>query len=270
MKKQKINSFFKKNKVQIFIISKLGSERLKDKIKINIKKSNITEIFLKRITKIFPSNLIKICTSGYRSKNFFLPFKNKYNVEIFVGENKNVLSRILKCMKKNNLKHFVRVTGDNPFTDLNKIITLVKMHVKNQNDYTYTTSLPVGLRSEVFSYNALLRCEKNIVDPNSTEYLTYYFLREDLYKIQCVKFKKYCKIQDRLSISIDYRSDLNLASKILQQFNNNIHVSTKKIVNFLKNNSKPVKLIKSFKLKTNKYDVRYKSDKRLKKVNFIN
>ena len=101
---------------------------------------------------------------------------------------------------------------------------MVLSHLKKQNDYTYTDSLPTGMRPEIFSLNALEKCYNSIISRNSTEYLTYFFLRKDIYKIQNFNFKKNYKNQNRLNISVDYNQDLNLVKKIIKFYKGNIYL----------------------------------------------
>ena len=104
----------------------------------------------------------------------------------------------------------MRVTGDNPLTDENSIIPMCKTHLNYKCDYTYNDSLPKGMRVEIFSLTALKKNYKKVVDLNSTEYLSYFFKRKDLYKIKRKNFRKYFKQQNLLSISIDTKKDFSI------------------------------------------------------------
>ena len=77
----------------------------------------MTEILIKRLVSAIGNQNLVICSSGKNSKYFLKPFVKKYKIKLFLGQNKNVMGRILDCMQMYNYKHFVRVTGDNPFTD---------------------------------------------------------------------------------------------------------------------------------------------------------
>ena len=134
----------------------------------------------------FDRKNIIICTSNFNNdKTFYKKISKKYNVGIFFGAENNVLKRIIDCLEKNNFKHFVRLTGDNPLVDINAINTLSFKHIMNKSDYTFTDSLPMGMKPEIFSLKALKRNYKKIIDLNSTEYLTY-FLEDQIY----IKYKK--------------------------------------------------------------------------------
>ncbi len=265
--KKSFNKFLKDKKVGIFVIAKLGSRRLKNKIKVNVNQLTLIEILIQRLIKQIGNKNLIICSSGKDSKKFLQPFKKKYKIRLFFGKNKNVLGRILDCMNYYNYKHFVRVTGDNPFTDCDTIKKMVKSHLKKNNDYTYTNSLPRGMKPEVFSIDALNKCIGKINDQNSTEYLTYFFLRKDLYKIENLKVKQVFNIQKKFNISIDYSKDLNLLKKIIKLNRDDIHINSHKIIKFLKDNTSPVNFPKKVPLKCASYDARYFGDDSKKYIN---
>ncbi len=250
-----------KIKTGIFIISRMNSSRLPEKAKILIKEDSMIEFLFKRLSQNFDKNQIVICTSNSKGKTFYKLLAKKYGVKLFIGSNKNVLKRIVDCMKKFNFRNFVRVTGDNPLTDPVAIKILIKNHCKNKNDYTFTNSIPWGLKAEVFSFKALKKCMKSIIDKNSTEYLTYYFKRKDKFKIQDVKLKKYFNNEQNLSISIDKKSDVKNLKKFFNKNKFSYNIKRKNISYFLKKYTKPIKSIDKIALKTAKYDVRFKSDK---------
>lgn len=249
-------------KVGIFIISRINSKRLPKKATLKVGKDNLIEFLYKRLKLCFDNNQIVICTNSLRGKEFYKSISQRYKIKIFFGENTNVLKRIIKCMEKYNFRNFARVTGDNPLTDPFALKFLINNHLKNKNDYTFTSSLPSGLRAEVFSLRALKKAEKNIIDHNSTEYLTFYFKRKDYFKTEDVKFKKFFFNEPNYSISIDYLKDYVLLKNLLKKNNNRYNISRKLISFFLKNNTKPIKLINEVPLKTYKYDVSFKGDKK--------
>ena len=182
--------YLKKNKVSIIILARVGSTRLKNKALIKINDNSIIEILIKRLRNYILKKNIILCTSYKKNNKILKGIADKYQINFFRGSDKDIFKRILDCQKVFKFNHFVRITGDNPFTDLNAIKTLVSEHIKNKNDYTYTNSLPIGTRSEVFSINSLKYCSKIAVDRNSSEYLTY-FLKEIFLKFKTINLKNF-------------------------------------------------------------------------------
>ena len=101
--------------------------------------------------------------------------------------------------------------------DINAINTLSFKHILNKSDYTFANSLPMGMKPEIFSLKALKRNYKKIIDLNSTEYLTYFFRRSDIYRIQKVSFKKIYKNQNKYKISIDKKKRISSSKKSFQK-----------------------------------------------------
>ena len=148
--------FLSKKKIAILVISRTKSKRLKNKAKLKIKGINLIEIILQRLLGRFDRKNIIICSSNFNNdKSFYKRISQKYSVGIFFGAENNVLKRIIDCLEKNNFKHFIRITGDNPLVDINAIHSLSLKHIMNKSDYTFTDSLPMGMKPEIFSLKAL-------------------------------------------------------------------------------------------------------------------
>jgi len=250
----------KKKKIGILIISRSNSKRLKNKALLKIKNKPIIEILISRLLKRYDRTNLVLCSSKTNNnKSFYKKIAKKYNINLFFGSELNVLDRIISCSRKFKFKHIVRITGDNPFTDVEAILPMCKAHLKKNFDYTFNTSLPRGTRPEIFSIKALTKNYNKVVDLNSTEYLTFFFRRSDLYKVKKKNFRKILKQQNLFSASIDTQQDLKLLKKFFSE-NNYKKINKKKFFLYLKKRSKIKKEIKKIALKTKKYDARYQID----------
>ena len=153
----------------------MSSKRLKKKAALKILNKTLLEIIILRLLKDFKNENIYICTANDKFKNFYKFFSKLYNLKIYFGSEKIVLKRIIGCMNKFKLDHFVRVTADNVLIDNGAIKKMLKFHIKNKNDYTYSDSLLPGTESEIFSLKSLKFFLKNALDKKSTEFLSYYY-----------------------------------------------------------------------------------------------
>ena len=253
----------KTNRLKIFIICRINSKRLPQKIKKTILNLSLLEILILRLGKKFGNQNIIICTSG-KKNNFYTNIVKKYNVKIFYGDEKNIFKRLLDASKKFKVKNFVRVTGDNPLTDTDILAKMILVFIKKKLDYVYTNGLFPGLRSEVFSIKSLKKCYEIAEDPTSSEYLTYFFLRKSLFNIFCYK-KKVIKKENFLSITIDTKQDFENLKKLIK-FKKDIFISRLEIINRLKHSKKNI-IKKLIPLKTKFYNVRLKTD--LENMKFI-
>ena len=258
MKYSKKN-FFLKNKIAFLIIVRMGSKRLNNKAKLKINNYSLIEILLKRLLRKFPKEQIFICTSADENGLYLKKISAKYKINFFAGSNKNVFKRIIDLRKENDFNHFVRITGDNPFTDPQAINKMIKAHLKKEIEFTYTNSLPVGTKAEIISFKALKKANNLAVDKNSSEYMTYFFKR-GLFKRYNIKFKKIFNFQDDLHITIDTKNDLLLARKLLK--NQSIYINNYKLIKLM-NLKKELYLKKKVpipKIKTNQYNVKFKKN----------
>ena len=254
----KKNFFIRKNVILIILV-RLKSKRLPQKAKLKINKFSLIETLIKRLIRHFPKKQIYICTSNKEKDNYLKNICEIYKVNFHRGDDKDIFKRIITLRKKKYFDHFVRITGDNPFTDLSAIKVLVKNHLIGKFDYTYTNDLPVGTRSEIISYNALKKANNLALDTKSSEYMTYFFKRS-IFKILELPFKKFIKKQSLLNLSIDTLDQYLLLKKILR--NQNVFISRKKLINLCKTHKKMFHKIsvKDISLKNNKYDVRFKKN----------
>ena len=87
-----------------------------------------------------------------------------------------MLRRHLDCARALGADHVVRVTGDNPLTDLETLEALVALHLAEGADYTYVPgdALLMGILPEVISTAALERSWERGEARHRSELMTLY------------------------------------------------------------------------------------------------
>ena len=252
------------SKTGLLIICRLNSKRLKNKILRKINSKSLLEILITRLIEKFHKKQIVICSSTLSKNIIFKKIQKKYNVRLFYGNDKDIFSRMIGAAKKFKFNNVVRITGDNPLTDIDAIIKMTKSHIKKKSDYTYTTNLMVGTRPEIINVSALKKCRSLSNDKFSSEYMTFFFLRKKQFKINKVKFKEIMKNQNKICVTVDFKREFLLIKKILNQ--NNLNIKHNEILNFIKKNNVIRKLpFKRFiPVITKKYNVTLKTDKNFK------
>jgi spore coat polysaccharide biosynthesis protein SpsF len=77
-------------------------------------------------------------------------------VACFRGSEEDVLARYHDCAVEHGFDTVVRLTADNPFTDIAEMDRLIVLHDREENSFTHSfAALPVGVGAEVFSLAAL-------------------------------------------------------------------------------------------------------------------
>ena len=94
----------------------------------------------------------------------------------FRGSEDDVLRRYVDCAHALGARHVVRVTADNPLTDLETLEGLVALHHARGADYTYVPgeALLMGILSEVISTAALERAWDHGETRHRSELMTLY------------------------------------------------------------------------------------------------
>lgn len=197
----------------------MKSSRLPGKALLDICGKSLIQRLLDRICEVVANEKVVVCTTFSPSDDLIEKSALEYGVHCYRGEELDVMGRFLSAAEKFSAKDIVRVTGDNPFTDPYLISNLVEKHLLSSAEYTFTTDLPIGTRSEVINVSALKRIHSQIVDPQSSEYMTYMLNRPDKLKTLEVKETNSKLVRPELSLTVDTNKDIELVRQIYQHFN---------------------------------------------------
>jgi spore coat polysaccharide biosynthesis protein SpsF (cytidylyltransferase family) len=101
----------------------------------------LIEVLLERIASSPELDSVALATSTDAANQPLVDIARKLGIPAFQGDEEDVLRRYVDCARSMGADHVVRVTGDNPLTDLETMERLVSMHLDIAADYTY---VPVG------------------------------------------------------------------------------------------------------------------------------
>ena len=86
-----------------------------------------------------------------------------HNINLFRGDENNVLKRFIDCAKENSITNIIRITADCPLVDPDIIDKCLSIHLKRKLDYTSNIlklTYPDGLDVEVVKLDALVKSLK--------------------------------------------------------------------------------------------------------------
>jgi spore coat polysaccharide biosynthesis protein SpsF len=195
----------------------MGSTRLPGKVLKQIGDKNLLEHILFRLGRLESKVKVVIATSDLQKDDELEKFCKIHNINCFRGSEQNVLERYYLCAKENNFKHIVRLTGDNPFVDIEELDNLIDLHLHNKSDYSRSfSSLPKGVGSEIFTFNALEISYKNGMKANHKEHVNEYIEEnEELFKISELKVNSE-KNRPEISLTVDTLDDYKKACFIVE------------------------------------------------------
>lgn len=217
--------------IGIIIQARMGSTRLPAKVLKKIGDKNLLEHILFRLTKLNHNVEIVIATSILDKDDAIELFCKENEVQYFRGSETNVLERYYMCAKENKFDHIVRLTGDNPFTDIEELDNLINLHLKTKSDYSRSFfNLPKGVGAEIFSFEALEQSYKYGDKENHKEHVNEYIEEnEDRFKIAELKVEK-GKNRPDISLTVDTEDDYKKACFIVENTKNE-YISTKEAIN---------------------------------------
>lgn len=159
----------------IIIQARMGSSRLPGKVLKKIGPSTLLEHILFRLQYLNHFAQIVVATSSKSQDDVIEQFCRQKGVVCFRGSEANVLERYYICSTQQEFTRIIRLTGDNPFTDVAELDRLMLLHEKTGADYTHSFSqLPIGVGAEAFSYSALKQSYLQADLPHHLEHVNEY------------------------------------------------------------------------------------------------
>ena len=211
----------------ICIACRLDSNRLPRKALRLVDDIPVIELLVTRLLTLFnPSNII-ICTSNESINEPLRLVSQKYNIGFFSGDKLDVMGRFINasCYLKHP-KSVVRVTGDNPLTDVHLMYDMISNHNAGSYEYTFTSAVPRGLRCEVIDFEYLKDLHTRIVNTSNTEYMTHYLKLDTSKKLHFLPDISW----NNLTFTIDTQDQLEFVSKVVAASPNKYLSTTDELV----------------------------------------
>lgn len=204
------------------IQARIKSERLPGKVLMDLPYGNGKPL-LKWVTDTIKSSKVIdkciIATSANRENNQIEEFCKENNIQCYRGSEMDVLSRFISICKSESADVIIRLTGDNPILDIEKLDQAVNKHIKSDADYTSTYGLPLGMNFEIISGKAF-RSINEEASYDEKEHVTLYFKNRALYKKHSIDLSDKDELH-KLRLTIDYSEDYLVASHLLSNLKNN-------------------------------------------------
>jgi spore coat polysaccharide biosynthesis protein SpsF len=145
--------------VWILVSARMASSRRPGKALADLAGRPLLEVLLERMRTVGGVAGVALATSVRPENDVLAAVAERLGVPVFRGDEDDVLRRHLEGARWLGADHVVRVTGDNPLTDIETLEHLVALHLGGGADYTYVPgdALLMGILPEVVSTAALER-----------------------------------------------------------------------------------------------------------------
>lgn len=156
-------------------------------------------------------------------------------VRVFRGDEEDVLKRHVDASREFEADAVVRVTGDNPLTDVGTMDALVWRHHERGVDYTYVPgeALLMGILSEVISREALERSWTKGETKHRSELVTLYIKEHPSeFKIALLDLDRGL-LRPAYRLTVDHPEDIRLQREIFKILGKGCLVQTQDAIDLL-------------------------------------
>jgi spore coat polysaccharide biosynthesis protein SpsF len=201
------------------VSARMASTRYPGKAMVPLAGRPLLEVLLQRIASVPVLDSVALATSSNPENESLVQVARKLGIPAFQGDENDVLRRHVDCAHHMRADHIVRVTGDNPLTDLETIERLVTLHLESEADYTYVPgdALLMGILCEVISRTALERSWDRGEARHRSELMTLYIKEHP--KEFCIRTatlpEGLCRPEYRLTV--DEAADVELMQRIFER-----------------------------------------------------
>ncbi|MGL4369057.1 MAG: cytidylyltransferase domain-containing protein [Spirochaetota bacterium] len=154
-------------------------------------------------------------------------------VQSFVGSESNVLERYYLAAQQAGGDYIVRITGDNPFTDVEYGSMAIEIAVETGADLSSVAGLPLGAGVEVIKREALDTAYKESSTAYQFEHVTPYIKEHDeLFTVQRHPVRMKNIVKD-FRLTVDTPEDYDLACRIYNELYKGEPFSIREVIAFL-------------------------------------
>ncbi len=196
-----------------------NSRRLYGKPLQLLENFTVLEYIVNNLQKRNEISDIVLAISEAKGNEVFVDFANTKGLKYVIGDDRDVLDRLIKACELANGDTVYRVTSESPFGYNEGLPEAVESHIKNDADYTTHEQLPDGVLFELISLRALKQSHEEGEYKHRSELVTSY-INENPHKfnLNILQVEETLRRAD-YRLTIDFPEDLILCRKIVRYFN---------------------------------------------------
>ncbi len=208
----KVNGNKIKPSVTAIIQARMQSKRLPEKMMLDLAGKPLLAHVIERTKLIEHVDKVVVATCNGENNSRLIDLAESMNVETFVGSMENVLERFYLAANKFNSDFIIRVTGDNPFIDVEYASMIIDIALESRSDYCALSNLPLGTAVEVMKKETLEEAYKMSTEPYHQEHVTPYIKEHpELFSIERPEVNIKSSI-DNIRLTVDTPEDYELAT----------------------------------------------------------
>jgi spore coat polysaccharide biosynthesis protein SpsF len=177
----------------------------------------------------------------------YVDYAQKNQINYILGDEKDVLSRLIACGEKAKASDIFRVTSESPFLYFDEAVSLWQHYIEFDLDALFMDEIIDGCGFEIISLEALKKSHENGDERHRSELCSLY-IRENNNQFNIRKvFPPKELIRKDLRLTVDNPEDLVVCRAVYQHFKEFAPlIPLLEVVNFLDSSSNLKKLISPF------------------------
>ena len=216
----------------------------------NLDVSNGTKIIDNVIECLKTIDLIDEIVLGIsegQENEIFKTVANEHKVKFIIGDEDDVLHRLILCGDKVNATDVFRITSESPFLYFEAVPEIWNSHKKNKRDASFYEDVVDGVGFEIISMESLKLSHKNGENRHRSELCTLY-IRENLDKFKIKKHKPIKElIRKDLRLTVDNPEDLVVCRELYNEFKNKApRIPVLQLIEYLDKNPRLKELVFPF------------------------
>lgn len=204
----------------------------------------IIDIIIKTLNSISEIDDIILGISNSDQNLIYKKIAKENKIKYIMGDQIDVLSRLIKCGKKTSATDIFRITTESPFLYYENINKVWSNHIFEDLDFSSVSTVD-GTGFEIIKLDALIRSHKEGNKKHKSELCSLY-IRENQKKFKICYFKPSSKLcRKDLRLTVDYPEDLIICRAVFEKFKKDFPLfKISKIIKYLDQNSYLKKLTK--------------------------
>lgn len=178
---------------------------------------------------------VALATSVNPENDAIADLGHRIGVRVFRGDEDDVLRRHVEAARAFDADHLVRVTGDNPLTDVGTMDALVALHHEQNAEYTYVPgeALLMGILAEVISRGALERSWDRGEAKHRSELVTLYIKEHPSEFRIAMRELDPALLRPGYRLTVDHPEDVRLQREIFKLLGRGPLVKTREAIALL-------------------------------------
>lgn len=224
----------------LFVIARTDSKRLPSKALLKIKGKPLLKILVDRIRTAKKISKIVICTTKKRSDNILVKFLKENNIDVYRGDDKDILKRIYFAAKKFQTSNFILVEGDDVLCDPGLIDKTYHELIQGDKDFLYWSNLPFGVTPTGMKLKPLEKLIKLKGDKKIETGWIKFVIDSKVFNTKKMETLNKRLNRPDIRLSVDYKEDLKLVRRILSHLPSNFKLDD--IIKILEDNPNWLKI----------------------------